>query len=210
MPDDATVVVIAGPKTDLLPQELTAVKAYLARGGKLMLMLDPPDADTAGSSLTSLVELARSVGSGRRQHDRHRRAERQQHGDPGRRQLSAPLGDRTVQRRHDGVPAGAIGGADRRRHRRQDRAEAARDQRAKLGGNRPQDAVRDQEARAEPRQGRQIRAGRDRDRDVCAGGGSASRAGHATGRRRAAGPGAAESRNARHRRRRQRLPVELE
>ena len=50
VPDDATVVVIAGPKTDLLPQELTASRRYLARGGKVMLMLDPPDADTAGAA----------------------------------------------------------------------------------------------------------------------------------------------------------------
>jgi ABC-type uncharacterized transport system involved in gliding motility auxiliary subunit len=63
MPDDATVVVIAGPKSDLLPQEMTAIKSYLARGGKLMLMIDPPDPDTLNTSLTSLIELARSWGA---------------------------------------------------------------------------------------------------------------------------------------------------
>ena len=63
VPDDATVVVIAGPKTDLLPQELTAIKSYLARGGKLMLMIDPPDPDTVGTPLTSLIELARAWGA---------------------------------------------------------------------------------------------------------------------------------------------------
>jgi len=63
VPDDASVVVIAGPKSDFLPQEITAIRAYLARGGKLMLMLDPPDPDSIGTSLTSLVDLARSWGA---------------------------------------------------------------------------------------------------------------------------------------------------
>lgn len=43
VPDDAAALVIAGPKTDLLGPELDAVKAYLAKGGKVLLMLDPPD-----------------------------------------------------------------------------------------------------------------------------------------------------------------------
>jgi ABC-type uncharacterized transport system involved in gliding motility auxiliary subunit len=41
VPDDADVLVIAGPKTDFLPAEIDAVKAYLAKGGKLLVMLDP-------------------------------------------------------------------------------------------------------------------------------------------------------------------------
>jgi len=47
VPADADVLVIAGPKTDFLGPELDLLKAYLARGGKLMVMLDPvlkPDA----------------------------------------------------------------------------------------------------------------------------------------------------------------------
>ena len=42
VPDDATVVVAAGPETDLLPGEIDALGAYLDRGGKLLLLLDPP------------------------------------------------------------------------------------------------------------------------------------------------------------------------
>jgi ABC-type uncharacterized transport system involved in gliding motility auxiliary subunit len=41
VPDDADVLIVAGPKTDFLPAEIDAVKAYLAKGGKLLVMLDP-------------------------------------------------------------------------------------------------------------------------------------------------------------------------
>jgi ABC-type uncharacterized transport system involved in gliding motility auxiliary subunit len=40
VPDDATAVVIAGPTTDFFPPEIEALKAYVAKGGKVMLMLD--------------------------------------------------------------------------------------------------------------------------------------------------------------------------
>ncbi|MEK6631529.1 MAG: Gldg family protein [Acidobacteriota bacterium] len=43
VPDDAAIVVVAGPKNDLLAPEVDALKRYLAKGGKLMVMLDPPD-----------------------------------------------------------------------------------------------------------------------------------------------------------------------
>jgi ABC-type uncharacterized transport system involved in gliding motility auxiliary subunit len=42
VPEDATVVVIAGPTSDLLEAEVEAIKRYLARAGKLMVMMDPP------------------------------------------------------------------------------------------------------------------------------------------------------------------------
>lgn len=42
VPDDATVVVIAGPTTDFLEPEIEALKRYLARGGKLLALVDPP------------------------------------------------------------------------------------------------------------------------------------------------------------------------
>ncbi len=41
VPADADVLIIAGPKTDLLPPEIDMLKAYLAKGGKLFVMLDP-------------------------------------------------------------------------------------------------------------------------------------------------------------------------
>lgn len=43
VPADATVLVVAGPKTDFLPPEIDAVKKYVARGGKVLVMLDPPE-----------------------------------------------------------------------------------------------------------------------------------------------------------------------
>jgi ABC-type uncharacterized transport system involved in gliding motility auxiliary subunit len=43
VPEDATVLVIAGPKTDYLDPEIEMLKAYLARGGKILVLLDPPD-----------------------------------------------------------------------------------------------------------------------------------------------------------------------
>lgn len=41
VPADADVVVIAGPTTDFLGPEVDMLKAYLAQGGKLLMMLDP-------------------------------------------------------------------------------------------------------------------------------------------------------------------------
>jgi ABC-type uncharacterized transport system involved in gliding motility auxiliary subunit len=41
VPTDADVVVIAGPKTDFLAPEVESLRRYLARGGKLLVMLDP-------------------------------------------------------------------------------------------------------------------------------------------------------------------------
>ena len=45
VPDDAGIVLIPGPRTDLLPPELEALDAYLARGGKAFVMLVPFQAD---------------------------------------------------------------------------------------------------------------------------------------------------------------------
>ncbi len=61
VPDDADVVVVAGPKTDFLPGEIDALKKSLAKGGKVLLLLDPPD--TADKSpLPSLVAFAKDWG----------------------------------------------------------------------------------------------------------------------------------------------------
>jgi ABC-type uncharacterized transport system involved in gliding motility auxiliary subunit len=46
VPADATAVVIAGPRTDFLQTEIDALKKYVARGGKVMLMIDPPEGGT--------------------------------------------------------------------------------------------------------------------------------------------------------------------
>lgn len=42
VPDDATMLVIAGPTTDFFPQEIEMLNAYTAKGGKVMVLLDPP------------------------------------------------------------------------------------------------------------------------------------------------------------------------
>jgi hypothetical protein len=44
IPDDAAAVVIVGPKEPFLHAEVEMIKRYLARGGRLMLWLDPNDA----------------------------------------------------------------------------------------------------------------------------------------------------------------------
>jgi gliding motility-associatede transport system auxiliary component len=61
VPDDATVVVVAGPRIDFFPPEIEALKKYLEKSGKLLLELDPPDkADSP--ALTNLVALAHDWG----------------------------------------------------------------------------------------------------------------------------------------------------
>jgi ABC-type uncharacterized transport system involved in gliding motility auxiliary subunit len=42
VPDDAAVILIPGPRTDLFPPEADALDAYLGRGGKLLVMVNPP------------------------------------------------------------------------------------------------------------------------------------------------------------------------
>jgi len=41
VPDDAKLVVALAPRKDFLPEELAELRKYLARGGHLMVMLDP-------------------------------------------------------------------------------------------------------------------------------------------------------------------------
>jgi len=41
VPQDATVVIVAAPQKPLVPQELSALKNYLGRRGKLLVMLEP-------------------------------------------------------------------------------------------------------------------------------------------------------------------------
>ena len=41
VPDDATVVILPGPRNDLFPPELDALDAYLGRGGKVLAMVNP-------------------------------------------------------------------------------------------------------------------------------------------------------------------------
>jgi ABC-type uncharacterized transport system involved in gliding motility auxiliary subunit len=43
VPEDASVVVVAGPRTDFFEPEIEMLRRYLARGGKVFFLLDPPD-----------------------------------------------------------------------------------------------------------------------------------------------------------------------
>jgi gliding motility-associatede transport system auxiliary component len=43
VPADASVLIVGGAKVDFFPAELEMLKAYLARGGKVLFMLDPPE-----------------------------------------------------------------------------------------------------------------------------------------------------------------------
>ena len=47
VPADAAVLVAAGPATDLLPAEVELLRAYLEGGGKMLFLIDPPDAPDA-------------------------------------------------------------------------------------------------------------------------------------------------------------------
>ena len=61
VPEDATVVVVAGPQTDLLPGEVEALGAYLDRGGTLLVLIDPPS-DSAAPAPDGLLGLLREWG----------------------------------------------------------------------------------------------------------------------------------------------------
>lgn len=61
VPEDASVIVIAGPTTDYLAPELDMLRTYLDGGGKLIMLLDPPGNANA-QPLTGLVALAREWG----------------------------------------------------------------------------------------------------------------------------------------------------
>jgi ABC-type uncharacterized transport system involved in gliding motility auxiliary subunit len=58
VPDDASVVVVAGPKIDYLPAEIDLLRGYLRRGGKLLLLIDPPEKPDA-PPLANLIGFAR-------------------------------------------------------------------------------------------------------------------------------------------------------
>lgn len=61
VPDDASVVVIAGPRVDFLEEEIAQVSRYLERGGKLLLMLEP-ELGERPQPLTRLTAFAEQWG----------------------------------------------------------------------------------------------------------------------------------------------------
>lgn len=48
VPEDASVLVVAGPQTDFFEPEIEMLRRYLARGGKVLFLLDPPNKPGAG------------------------------------------------------------------------------------------------------------------------------------------------------------------
>ncbi len=141
VPDDASVVVVAGPKTDFFPAEIEALKTYLDKAGKLLLQIDPPDKGD-GPPFSNLIALAHEWGM-----------------DVGndivvdasgmgrligtdavvarRRHLWLASDHRELQLR-DGVSAGALGDAGDGRRQRTYGAALRANQPAKLGGSRHQ------------------------------------------------------------------------
>lgn len=62
VPDEAAAVVVSGPQTDLLPDELARLGAYLEAGGSLLFMLDPMPAPNLTEFLAQYgVQLAQDV-----------------------------------------------------------------------------------------------------------------------------------------------------
>lgn len=61
VPADATVLIIAGPRNDFLQPEIEMLKAYMARGGKVFLLVDPPQ-EPGAPDLTNLIAFAKEWG----------------------------------------------------------------------------------------------------------------------------------------------------
>jgi ABC-type uncharacterized transport system involved in gliding motility auxiliary subunit len=61
VPEDASVLVVAGPRTDLFEPEVAMVRDFLGRQGKVLLSIDPPE-QLDDPQPTSLIALAREWG----------------------------------------------------------------------------------------------------------------------------------------------------
>lgn len=62
VPENATVIVLAGPKTDLLEGEVKLLRDHLAKQGKLLVMLDPPENFNQPSPMPNLTGLLSEWG----------------------------------------------------------------------------------------------------------------------------------------------------
>jgi len=62
VPADATMIVIAGPRTDLTESEVPLLEGYLAKAGKLLVLLDPPDDLKGGNRTPRLTTLLAAWG----------------------------------------------------------------------------------------------------------------------------------------------------
>src|SRR5687767_15432534 len=62
VPENANVIIIAGPKTDLLEGEIELLRGYLAKAGKLLVMVDPAENLKQPSPMPRLAGLLREWG----------------------------------------------------------------------------------------------------------------------------------------------------
>ena len=62
VPADATAVIVAGPTSDLLPEEVEALKRYLSKAGKLMVLIDPAIAASKNPELPNLQAVIKDWG----------------------------------------------------------------------------------------------------------------------------------------------------
>ncbi len=62
VPADCTVLVIAGPQTDFFQPEIDAISSYLAKGGKVLALIDPPATDAKAAATPIFDDFLRSWG----------------------------------------------------------------------------------------------------------------------------------------------------
>jgi ABC-type uncharacterized transport system involved in gliding motility auxiliary subunit len=65
VPADASVVVVAGPRTDLLQGEADMLRRYLAKGGHVLFLVDPPEADATPTPVLDALLKEWAVEPGR-------------------------------------------------------------------------------------------------------------------------------------------------
>ena len=145
VPDNATMVVVAGPRVDFLPGEIETLEEVPGEV-RASCCSSSMRRDPTSRRCPNLAGAGQQMGHRRRQQsrprpDRHGSVVRRRSGDAGRGQLPvAP--DYVAARRHDGLPGRALRDAGQRRQRRPDGANNRRDELTQLGRVRPQEPLR--------------------------------------------------------------------
>ncbi|HSF17819.1 MAG TPA: GldG family protein [Vicinamibacteria bacterium] len=62
VPEDADLIVVAGPRTDFSSEEIEALDAYIRRGGKAVFLLDPSSQGKTDTLVNFLRELGAEIG----------------------------------------------------------------------------------------------------------------------------------------------------
>ena len=149
IPADATMIVVAGPRTDLLEQEVPILEEYLSKKtGKVLIMLDPPDDLKQPAPMPRLTASAQGVGNRRHQFSgsRFERTDAGRH-RAGRRTTVSGTRDHAELRSHHDVPPRAGDHAGQGRARGSHRAVVRPDGATQLGRNRLPLARRSGQAR---------------------------------------------------------------